>query len=104
MGDGAEHGDTAAEQGPALAAFTPSGIGVAQTQCARTRSPKPPWPETMSPLDFPQTLWWPERHCSQAMQLLWYQPMPTRSPTFTRFASGPTATTRPMASWPGTSG
>src|SRR5262249_7476692 len=38
------------------------------------------------------------------MQLPAFQPMPTRCPTLSPLAAGPTATTRPTASWPRTAG
>src|SRR6266404_8800324 len=42
--------------------------------------------------------WW------QCMQLPEFQPTPTRCPTSSPLAFGPTAVTRPMTSWPRTAG
>src|SRR6516225_8752534 len=43
-------------------------------------------------------------HCRQCMQLPAVQPIPTRCPTFSPLAAGPTSTTRPTASCPNTAG
>ena len=91
-------------KGPALAASKPSGMGAVHNQWARTRSAKPPW--------WPMMVGWAVRHnwCSppkqtwQCMQLDAFQPMPTRCPSFKPWARSPKATTRPMTSWPATTG
>src|SRR5262249_31527031 len=42
----------------------------------------------------------PDMHCRQCMQLPELQPTPTRCPTVSPLAFGPTAVTRPTTSWP----
>src|SRR5262249_21049000 len=42
----------------------------------------------------------PDMHWRQCMQLPELQPTPTRCPTLSPLAFGPTAVTRPMTSWP----
>src|SRR6056297_2187702 len=90
--------------GPAVDGSRFSGSGIAQAQCERTVSAKPPrWPMIVA-LDSPQNWWCPDRHSPQCMQLSAVQPTPTRWPTFSPLAWSPTATTRPMTSWPSTAG
>ena len=86
--------------GPASAKLVPSGNGMAQAQCERTRRANPPrWP-TIVDVDSAAQVLIARHHCRQCMQLPAVQPTPTLLPTLRPLVAGPTSTTRPTSRAP----